>query len=293
MAKGNTGNLLQHFVALTVAEMVVESWGKPEEAIEYIDCFSMAPVEPIDSAASDFKQRVKLIATGDADDVLSKSLRSFWNEKYPDGFPTVKKGFLYPNTATLLQRTFEQKWNMRLHEIDEAKREELTAWSEENAEDVGGSVNGAWRQSDQIMKTPVPRDCPCIVMLDPNQVCKDLKELQKKADSDSYLTARSLHYISGEQALDLLAHNSKDCPKVVLMFSYSENNPSATHHNVEEMVEGINMQMQRITAVDKSRAKPVTHQGWVVYRDLEALEEIDLQEAWEAWHSAQPASEAS
>jgi len=293
MAKGNTGNLLQHFVALTVAELVVQSWARPEDAIEYVDCFSMAPVEPIDSAAGDFKERVKLIASGDASDVLSNTLRTFWNENYPDGFPTVKKGFLYPNTAAMLVQTFEQKWNMRLHEVDDEKRAELAAWVEKNAETVTGSVNGAWRESDTIMKAPVPRDCPVMVMLDPNQVCKDIKELQKKADSGGYLTVRSLHYIAGEQALNLLSHTSKDSPKVVLMFSYSENNPSATHHNVEEMVEKINMQMQRITAVDKSRAKPVTHQGWVVYRDLEALDELNLQEAWEAWRNAEAASEAT
>jgi len=293
MAKGNSGNLLQHFVALTVANAVVEAWAKPGEAIEYVDCFSMSPIEPIDAAAGDFKERVKLIAEGDASDIVSQTLRTIWNENYPDGFPTVKKGFLYPNTALLLHRAFEQKWNMRLHEINDEKRAELATWFEQNAEQLSGSVNGAWRTSDQIMKSPVSRECPCIVMLDPSQVCKDNKELQKKADPDAYLTARSLHYIGGDQALNLLAHTNKECPKVMLMFSYSENNPAATHHNVEETCAAIGMEMQRITTTDKSRAKPVTHQGWVVYRDLPALEELDLQQAWDAWLDQAAASKAT
>ena len=43
MAMGNIGNLLQHFVHLTVANQLVSDWNQPQNPIEYIDCFSIAP----------------------------------------------------------------------------------------------------------------------------------------------------------------------------------------------------------------------------------------------------------
>ena len=47
MAKGNLGNLLQHFVAIHAADALVRN--SPEGAkLVYVDCFSMAPWEEIE-----------------------------------------------------------------------------------------------------------------------------------------------------------------------------------------------------------------------------------------------------
>ena len=55
MAKGNLGNLLQHFVAIHAADALVRN--SPEGAkLVYVDCFSMAPWEEIEKRNGEFCQ---------------------------------------------------------------------------------------------------------------------------------------------------------------------------------------------------------------------------------------------
>ena len=63
MVKGNIGNLMQHFVVLRVAQRMLELWQKPEIPIEYIDCFSMAPWEPIEVNKQGFANQIESFAS--------------------------------------------------------------------------------------------------------------------------------------------------------------------------------------------------------------------------------------
>ena len=59
MAKGNTGNLLQHFVAIMVADKIIRQLSD-STAIEYIDLFAMRPWEEINQAEDQFKKRIRI-----------------------------------------------------------------------------------------------------------------------------------------------------------------------------------------------------------------------------------------
>lgn len=92
MAKGNIGNLLQHFVALNVAEKVVNYWNKPESPIEYVDCFSMAPWESLDcTQPQGFKRLINTFPTrSDAGDFVANVFINVWNGKYDINNTPVK-----------------------------------------------------------------------------------------------------------------------------------------------------------------------------------------------------------
>jgi hypothetical protein len=280
MAKGNIGNLLQHFVTLKVAEQLVSRWDHPERAIEYIDCFSMKPWEPIDKAASDFKNCLNAIVCGNDAGVVATTFRTAFADRYGGHFPLIKRGFEYPNSAMLLRYAFpNQSWNMRLHDIDQGKRKALERWLELNAGHVSGSVNASWHESPE-MRREAPRDLPALVMLDPNVI---LVTRPVQGDPGFELSAQQVLSIAGPHRLNLVGDECTGYPAVILAFSYSEASPVATDNAMRKRFENRGFGVQRVTTHDLSRGNQVTHQGWVIHRGLTSIDAMPLQQLWDSW----------
>lgn len=287
MAEGNIGNLLQHFVALTVAKRVVEAWNRPIAPIEYIDCYSMGPWEPITGKQPQgyvgvVREFVKKSASGD---FASAAFLNAWTTRYgTNSIPAHPNDREYPNTAMLLTTAFpNQRWNMRLHENDlteAGKQDKLKIWLE-GQQFVTGEVNGEWQQSKQILKAAAPTDSPVIVMLDPFRMVPDGSE---NANKPGYLRSGLLRMLMGEHALKICGDQIvSEKPHVVLLFSYSDVNPLIPDRVVRsQFSSGWHIQNVRSRPWNL-RGKDSYHQGWVVSRNLNYSESMDLQSEWDSW----------
>lgn len=207
-------------------------------------------------ATADFKACISSIYNGSAEDVASKALRRAYESRYPDVLSTVQRGLLYPNTATLLRHGFpQQRWKMRLHDVDPDKQNELRDWVVKNHERVVADVEGDWSSSSQLERCPVPRDRPSILMLDPNQVCDALPNTSKPG---FYLTPQLVANILGEHRLNFFSRDVLPLvPQVALVFSYSEANPGSTDRRFREGFANSDLRIDRITAADTFRGMAV------------------------------------
>lgn len=265
MAKGNLGNLLQHFVALRVAERMVKEWSQPSKAIELIDCFAMAPWEELEPQnvstpqRSRFVQRVGQMSSA-TDDLVASTYHNAWRNKYGKAIPPNITERSYPNTALLLKTAFpDQAWFMRLHEVVDEKHTELVKW----ARSVGPAfvrIARDWSQSSLVFRNPAPADRPVLVILDPNKIVDDGHE---KANDDCYLPERLLRFLISKDALDLEA--SHVAPVIALLFSYSEDKPDMSHAVVTRVFASSQWAIERVCSgpwPDVGRKK--THQAWIV-----------------------------
>ena len=298
MAKGNIGNLLQHFVALRVAEHLVTAWGQPEEAIEYIDCFSMAPWEAIKgNQASGFAERVKTFEEkATHGDLVAEVFLKAWNERYAGQvIPKHPRSRDYPNTAVLLTTAFpQQHWNMRLHEDDSSaagKHASLATWAAERTQGTY-SVNGKWAQSEKIFNAPVPIDRPVMVMLDPVQIVKDDST---KADNAAYLSAQRIRYLFGEHALrvsrrDRQAHLK---PLVIMAFSFAEAYPEYSNKIMNDQFKPADGWHIDHVLLGNRPGRPTesAHQGWIISSGIDKpIFEHSLQTEWDNWNEVAAAT---
>lgn len=288
MAKGNTGNLLQHFVALQVAQRLVERWNQPVRQIEYIDCYSMAPWEPIEADSSPgFTRLVSALPTKKqrGDFVASVFIKAWGEQGGVAAEPRV-----YPNTAVLLTAGFpKQAWRMRLHESDlagEGKRQQLEAWARQCSSEL--CVEGDWTRSSLIQNAPAPRDRPVFIMLDPYQIVSDSAPF---AGKPGYLSERELQYLVEGQALDIVRRpaDPQAQPAVITLFSYSDANPAVAGQIVRERFEGWHICEIRTTAYRRQSAAAQFHACWIVSTGLgsPALA-AEAQAEWDHWSEAQP-----
>src|SRR5271157_1699557 len=105
MAKGNVGNLVQHFTALKVADRIVDLWNRPEIPIEVIDCYSMGTWE--DMVASQTPQRARFVERCNSfqatrDDFVADVFNKAWATRYGRNVPPTVADRQYPNTPFLL-----------------------------------------------------------------------------------------------------------------------------------------------------------------------------------------------
>lgn len=291
MAIGNIGNLLQHFVALRAAERVVAAWNRPNDPIEYIDCYSMAPWEPITgnqpqgfvSRINSFPEKVQ------NNDFVASVFRQAWAAKYPaDQLPERPQDREYPNTAALLRAAFPtQMWRMRLHEDDSTqpgKRRLLEDWArcQNNGEFL---VEGDWQTSRLICRSPVPTDRPVIVMLDPFRIVGDNDEGGERA---GYLRTGLLRFLLGCLALNISGQNEdRTVPMVVCLFSYSDRLPNVDVPNgiVAAQFQG-NWNVERVQSGPwQGHAGPTFHQAWIASTGIDTpVIGENAQSAWENWN---------
>jgi hypothetical protein len=272
VAKGNVGNLLQHFVALRVAERVIVRWATPGVPVEYVDCFSMGPWEGLEPLGT--KQRrmfvEKLGALADTPpgrDLIADAFQQAWHDRYGSGLPARIEDRDYPNTAVLLRVAFPgQSWVMRLHEIAEGKQKELRGWAGRQANGVY-EVDGDWEKSKLLKGNPVPGDRPVLVMLDPYQIVPDEAA---KADEGGKLRAGHLRYLLGSLLLNLGGPSlpGRTAPVALLLFSYSDQDPDRPHDVVTRTF-GSPWAIERVQTVPlPDHGQKKVHQGWVVSHGL-------------------------
>jgi hypothetical protein len=289
VAKGNIGNLLQHFIAIRAAEQVVRTWDRPESLIEYIDCYSMAPWESITGCQPQgFVGRVNTFPTKAAKgDLVASTFLRAWQERYaPAEPPAHPQGRKYPSTAVLLRTGFpNQHWRMRLHEDDSTeagKRERLKKWANEQGNGEY-HVRSDWSNSDLICHSPAPMNRPVIIMLDPFRIVPNAR-----ADKGGYLSRQLLKFLCGSLALNLNVRNeySNPAPLVITLFSYTDDDPDVADRIVRQQFK------DAVWSVDLVRFGPFQgidrqryHQGWIVSSGIETpLLEPTVQEAWNAWN---------
>lgn len=283
MAKGNIGNLLQHFIGLSCANRLVDiSEGKP---LEYIDCYSMAPWEMIDGKSQPaFDKTVQQFAGKAAKgDFIARSFLSAWKCRYgSEDVPADPNNRDYPNTAVLLRTAFPQiAWNMRLHDIDSVKRKNLEEWARQQSPGTY-SVAGKWIDSPLILKAPASQDAGVLVMLDPFRIVEDN---HSKAEADGFLPQRLLRYLFGSLALNLHTRDDSAGPCAILLFSYSDDEPNVP----DGVIRAIFPQDQ--WAIERVQTKPFNfrgansyHQGWVVTKgSSQQSAPTTLQIAWDEW----------
>jgi hypothetical protein len=282
MAKGNTGNLLQHFVALRVAQRLVERWNQPDQQIEYIDCYSMAPWEPIEGDGSEGFRR--LVSSLPAKQRHGDFVASVFIETWRQQGGLAAKNRLYPSTAVLLTAGFpDQAWRMRLHENDLAgggKRQQLEAWARQCGSECW--VEGDWTRSSLIQNSPAPRDRPVLVMLDPFQIVSDNARF---ADQPGYLSERQLEFLVQGQALDIARRpaDPQAQPAVITMFSYSDAEPAVAGEIVRKQFEGWQICEVRATA-HRRQPTPRCHACWIVSTGLGSpCLGAEAQAEWDCW----------
>jgi hypothetical protein len=172
---------------------------------------------------------------------------------------------------------------MRLHENDlteAGKQVKLKRWLDEQ-ERVIGEVNGDWHLSTQIAKAPAAHHLPVIVMLDPFRIVPDGSA---NANKPGYLRSGLLRMLLGEHALKICGDKIiSEKPLIVLLFSYSDVNPLIPDRVVRnQFASGWHIQNVR-SGPWKLRGTDSYHQCWVVSRNLESPESMDLQSAWDSW----------
>jgi len=293
MAKGNIGNLLQHFVGLNCIERLVRDWEytnsykESPEPIDYIDCYSMAPWEPVEGRnPQGFVQQINTFPQKAAGgDMVACTFIKAWNQQYGVGanVPGSPRDRDYPNTAVLLKTAFpDQAWNMRLHDIDPMKRAQLSAWARAQAPGTY-EVEGAWRESGLIRRRPASSDHPVVVMLDPYQLVQDD---HAKDGETGYLSEQELVFLLGRHMLDLLPRQSgKDAPGLILLFSYADSDPDQTDNLVRSVLSNTEWHVEQVRAGPyRVHTNSTFHQGWVASCGLPTpLVAPSLQGAWDSW----------
>lgn len=292
MAKGNVGNLLQHFVALTCAERLVAAWNKPDDPIDYIDCYSMSPWEPIEdqkwkSGSEKVRSLDALAAEGD---LLAKAFRDSWRAYYAGSAPPDDPcRRVYPNTAVLLATAFPgQLWSMRLHDIKEGAREDLMKWFD-GSRNCSCKVDGNWTKSAHLRGQPIVPERPIMLMLDPYKIIKESQiNEKKKIDVDhGYLPQNWLRALLGKLYLglnELTAVNRKS-PIVLTLFSYADANPSDADSVVKAELAKDKWSVEHVkTQPNQLYGNNVVDQAWVATFGLTTpIVPPTMQMAWNAW----------
>lgn len=287
MAKGNVGNLLQHFVGLRASSAFIELL-KPNEhlTIEFIDAFSMAAWEQIverNQATALFRRIVETFPDKvNEDDVVALTFSSGWSQFY-DAMPIPPNPLdrVYPNTAVLLRLGFpDVRWKMRLHDVNSSNRDRLKAWAK-TQDNLECCVEGQWDESPLICKSPVPAENAAIVMLDPNRIVPSNGPDSAK---NSNLSDSNLRYMMAGLCLDLQKRPSRNAnrPAMILAFSYSDSNPNTPNRIIEDLFRPHGWSITRVcSGPHRVYTNNAYHQGWVVCSSQQLLP--DLQDLWDAW----------
>ena len=290
MAKGNIGNLLQHFIALHCADRLIRAWNQPDMPVEYIDCYSMAPWEEITgNQPQGFVGMVNRFPEKERQgDFVASTFMAAWRSHHgEEGIPEHPRERDYPNTAVLLRIAFpEQTWNMRLHEDNTAgagKREELEVWANEQSPGEC-RVQGDWTDSPLVLNCPAPTDRPTFVMLDPFRIALDDGAA---SDQPGYLPERLLRFLFGSLALDLASRPERNsaAPTVIALFSYSDSSPNVPDQIVRSRFVDNNWHITRVRSGPwRGRGGECYHQGWIISTGIvEPVIHPSAQTAWDEW----------
>jgi hypothetical protein len=276
MAKGNTGNFLQHFVGLTAAARLRSVAG----AFEYVDPFAMGPWERLERPDAEF---VRMFGSLDArpDDAVARAFVEALRVRYPYGRPANVKAVEYPNTTMLLLHAGMTPSRVTFCERDDAKRKALAAEL---------TRAGVTHESHPDSRTARLQGCEraAFVMLDPYQV-----QAPRRKDGAGYITVDEVRGLLGSSNVDVLgrARNPTAPPCVVSLFSFSEQctQADATDRAVRAELERkagwhIHLVRESMEITTGNRRKG-WHQGWWCASHASVEPYSDLQHAWDEWRA--------
>lgn len=268
VAKGNIGNFLQHFVALTAARRLAEVAG----TFEYVDPFAMAPWEGLDREEADFAKIRGSLAT--REDAIAHIFSTAFRERTK----TTPDRREYPNTIALLLSAGIVPSRATLCEINDEKREELTSFL--NKSNIASEVHGDFRKA---------RFGACagaaLVVLDPLQV-----QAKKRNDASGYMTVDDVRGLLGAK-LSLLGRAKKPAspPCIATIFSFSEvpqtadETDRALRADLETKYGWRVQRVRQAMVLTTGNRRDGFHQAWwcASHESVEPVQ--DLQGAWNAW----------
>lgn len=275
MAKGNIGNLLQHYVALHAARTLDSLAG----GFEYVDLFAMAPWEGLERRTPGFKAVIDSLDTRPAGDPVAAAFRAAWARRYGKEIPALATKRQYPNTAALFLDAGIRMSKMALCEQDETRRAELQAYLDEHAAATPHEVFGRWEEVRFAT-----RSNPMMVMFDPYQVHRKTQATSKKL---GYITVDKIRGVLGQLGLLKRGDDAAAAPAIVTIFSFGELDPDATHRVLEADLAGKwGWHLERIKEPDvpaRDATRAVWHQAWWCGSNEATKAPADLQQRWETW----------
>lgn len=295
MAKGSIGNLFQHFVALTCASRLIDAWGRPNDPIEYVDCYSMAPWEEItgmnDQGFSDEVQRFNH-PSGNGD-FVAKVFLECWAARYRSllQMPTTPRNRVYPNTALLLASGFpKEQWAMRLHDKEKKIQLKLRQWAQTQA-NVTADIAGNWTESNFLRRRPADPDRPLLLMLDPYKVRPEADTEQEGARTieNGYLPLNWLRGLLGGPFLNLIKQVEEGrSPFVITLFTYADTASNALDGPIRGFFQkqfGRDCYVEQVNSGPHNGLPPDQfHRGWICSFGLPTpLVQPNMQAAWVNW----------
>jgi hypothetical protein len=275
MAKGNMGNLLQHYVALHAARALDAQAG----AFEYVDLFAMAPWEGLERATAGFKRAIATLDARPADDLVAATFRAAWARRYGKELLPPAPKRQYPNTAALLLEAPVRLAKMAVCEHEETRRAELLAYLDEHAQETPHDVFGRWEEVRFANRANA-----LMIMVDAYQVHRKTQATSKKP---GYITVDRIRGALGALGLLKRGDDAAATPAVATIFSYGELEPDATHRVLEAELEGKwGWNVTRVQEPDvspRAAGKTAWHQGWWCASHESVRAPDDLQQRWEQW----------
>lgn len=273
VAKGNVGNLLQHFVAVRAAHTLATFESSVRGPTTYIDCYAMAPWEPIEKRGPGFPELVGALANASpTSDPVVAAFHAAWRV-HPGNLPADPAARLYPNTAMLLAAGLPQvAWNMRLHDIKPSVRTQLELWKLSQPWPV--AIDSDWKCS------PLVRDCPAagpaLVMLDP------LRVVIGKATKPGELRVDDLRLLVGPHCLNLKrrVNDPAAAPAIVTLFSYADSDPDVVDREIRTRVPS--WHVARLKLRGRGGRPNMHYQAWWIASHA-AIGCANLPEEWAAW----------
>jgi hypothetical protein len=275
VAKGNLGNLLQHYVGLRAARRLAER----SAAFEYFDLFAMAPWEPLERAEAAFVDLLDSFP-GRSNDGVAAAFCSAWSTRYGAAIPREVRQREYPNSIALLLEASVPIARATLCEIDDQRRRLLAEYMDQRGRDVPCSVHVDWQSAEFEQ----PKG-PSLVMLDPYQVHVTRTE---KTAPFGYISVDDLRAIlfGRKLAMRERAREGEAAAAVATVFSFSESDPDSTDRAVRRELEkyGWNVRNVRARGVHaRDKRKPCWHQGWWCASHPSVAAPEALQGDWDAW----------
>lgn len=274
MAKGDIGNLLQHFVALTALTRLAKAAGAARFA--YVDLFAMRPWEDVPRADDAFKRCLYAVPSRPADPVGSALIAA----QRARGADLVRE---YPNTTALALHAGFSLASVTACEIDDAKRAQLEEYLLAGAPETPLSLHADCTKAKLVKCLGA-----AFIIMDPFQVDVDAAH----EGEAGYISLSQIRGILGSSKLDVLARarDSFAEPCVAAIFSYGEPtaNADGTDRALRRELERWGWRISRVvepTVLATGRRRPALHQGWWCASADSVAAPDDLQASWDEWKS--------
>jgi hypothetical protein len=271
MAKGNIGNLLQHFVALHALQRLATV----ADRFAYVDLFAMEPWEDVPVPDAAFRDVLHTLPSRSADPVAAALIVA----QQARGADLTRE---YPNTTALALHAGFPLTSVTACEIDDTKRAKLERYILEGAAGTPLALHGDCTKA-KLAKC----GGAAFVIMDPLQVDID----GAHGGQMGYISIAQIRGVLGSSKLDVLARakTSSTEPCIATIFSYSE--PTANADETDralrrELGDQWGWRITRVaepTVLHTGRKRSALHQGWWCASADGVAAPADLQDSWDKW----------